>query len=123
MGQDLVRAFLDAMEVRDLAKAASMTGPGFTMTFPSGAQFTSLEDLVAWSAGRYRNVRKTYAAFDETRRGELTIVHCHGVLNGEALDGEPIAGVRFIDRFEIRDGRIVDQKVWNDLAIWFAGRG
>ncbi len=116
MSQDLVRAFLDAMEARDLGKASAMTGPGFTMTFPGGAVFTELQDLVAWSAKRYRNIRKTYAVFDETCRGAVTIVYCHGVLNGEALDGKEIADVRFIDRFEIRDGKIVDQKVWNDLA-------
>ncbi len=122
MSQELVRAFLDAMEARDLATAQALTAPSFTMTFPGGAQFTKLDELVAWSARRYRNVRKTYDAFDESRRGDATIVHCHGVMNGEDLEGRPISDVRFIDRFEVRDGRIVDQKVWNDLAIWFANR-
>ena len=38
------------------------------------------------------------------------------MLNGESLDGSPISEVRYIDRFVFRDGLIVDQQVWNDLA-------
>lgn len=116
MSKDLVRAFLDALERRALPAAQAMLAPGAAMTFPGGNRFETLEALVAWSKGRYRNVRKTYQAFDETARDGVTIVHCHGLLNGEGLDGRPISDVRFIDRFEIRDGKIVDQKVWNDLA-------
>lgn len=26
------------------------------------------------------------------------------------------AGIRFIDRFTVRDGKLVDQNVWNDMA-------
>ncbi|MCC5862905.1 MAG: 4-oxalocrotonate tautomerase [Gammaproteobacteria bacterium] len=38
------------------------------------------------------------------------------MFSGKALDVSPIDAVRFIDRFEVRDGRLVDQQVWNDLA-------
>jgi hypothetical protein len=37
-------------------------------------------------------------------------------LAGQALDGSPFDGVRFIDRFALNDGLIVSQMVWNDLA-------
>ena len=36
--------------------------------------------------------------------------------DGGVLDGTPYSGVRFIDRFTVRDGKLVDQRVWNDLA-------
>jgi len=32
------------------------------------------------------------------------------------LDGRPFEGIRFIDRFEIQDGLIVKQDVWNDMG-------
>ncbi len=121
MGQNLVRAFLDAMEARDLAAAERLLARGFTMTFPGGNRFTALAAMAAWSAQRYRFVRKTYARFDELREGDKTIVYCTGVLNGEDLSGRPIVDVRFIDRFEIRDGRLIDQQVWNDLNLRNAG--
>jgi hypothetical protein len=43
-------------------------------------------------------------------------VHCSGTLHGERVDGKPLEGFRYIDRFVIRDGLIVDQLVWNDLV-------
>ena len=39
-----------------------------------------------------------------------------GTLHGENLAGVPFQGVRFIDRYIVRDGRIALQQVWNDLA-------
>lgn len=101
------------MERRDLTAAAALLAPGFTMTFPGGVTMTALEDLVAWSAQRYRFVRKTYAAFDEAPG----VVHCHGTLSGEWNDGTPFSGIRFIDRFELKDGKLIQQDVWNDMAL------
>ena len=40
----------------------------------------------------------------------------------EAADETPFEGIRYIDRFLMRDGRIVDQKVWNDLAVAIVAR-
>jgi hypothetical protein len=108
----LVRAFLGAMEARDLGAARALTGPGFAMTFPGGTTFTRLEDLVAWASSRYRSIAKTYERFDAAGG----VVYCFGTLAGEWPDGTAFRGIRFIDRFEIAGGRIVDQKVWNDLA-------
>ena len=39
-----------------------------------------------------------------------------GALHGELNDGSPYSGIRFVDRFTVRDGRLVDQMVWNDMA-------
>jgi hypothetical protein len=43
------------------------------------------------------------------------IVYCFGTLYGDFADGRHFDGVRFIDRFTVRDGRLVDHRVWNDL--------
>ncbi len=110
--EETVRAFLAAMERRDLDAAKALLAPGFHMVFPGGRRFDSLEGLVDWAKTRYRSARKTYERVDIA--GEA--VYCFGTLHGERLDGTPYSGVRFIDRFTVRDGRLVDQKVWNDLA-------
>ena len=108
----VVRAYLDAMERRDLAAAKSLLAPGFQMVFPGGQRFAALEELVEWAKGRYRRALKKYDAFEVS--GDA--VYCFGTLHGERLDGTPYAGVRFIDRFTVKDGKLVDQNVWNDMA-------
>jgi ketosteroid isomerase-like protein len=110
--EQLVRDYLAAMERRDLAAAKACLAPGFFMVFPGGARFDSLEKLVESAKGRYRSAKKTYERFDPFDGG----VYCFGTLHGELLDGTPYSGVRFIDRFTVRDGKLVDQRVWNDLA-------
>jgi hypothetical protein len=100
------------MERRDLAAAKALLAPGFWMLFPGGKRYDSLEALVEGARGRYRSARKTYERFDAA--GD--VVYCHGTLYGELLDGEAYSGIRFIDRFTVRDGKLVDQQVWNDMA-------
>ena len=73
---------------------------------------STLEQLIAWAAPRYRFVRKTYDGFD----GFGDVVYCHGTLAGEWPDGTAFAGIRFVDRFELCDGKLIKQDVWNDIA-------
>lgn len=110
--EETVRAYLSAMERRDLATAKSFLAPGFHMTFPGDQQFTTLEQLVERSGGRYRSAKKSYDVFDSFDDK----VYCFGTLYGELLDGTQYSGIRFIDRFTVKNGKLVDQKVWNDMA-------
>lgn len=110
-----VRAFLAAMEARDLAAAEGFLAPGFRMTFPGGVRMGALAELVAWARPRYRFVRKSYEAF-ETVPGQPAIVWCHGALAGEWPDGAAFEGIRFVDRFEVTEGKLSRQDVWNDIA-------
>lgn len=112
---EAVRAFLTAMEARDLAAAERFLAPGFNMTFPGGVRMGALAELVAWAKPRYRFVRKSYEAF-ETVPGQPAIVWCHGTLSGEWPDGAAFDGIRFVDRFEVTGGRVSRQDVWNDIA-------
>ena len=113
---ELVRAFLDAMERRDLAAASAFLTDDFSMLFPGGAKFSRLEDLVAHGAGRYRWVKKRIEHVDEAPDAGGIAVYCFGTLYGEWPDGRPFEGIRFIDRFVVRGDRLADQKVWNDLG-------
>lgn len=110
--EQTVRAYLDAMERRDLAAAKSFLAPGFHMVFPGNKRFDSLEQLVESAKGRYRSAKKTYERYDVS--GDS--VYCFGTLYGELLDGSPYSGIRFIDRFTVKNGKLVDQMVWNDMA-------
>ena len=113
---DIVRAFLTAMEERDLGEAQSWLADGFTMTFPGGNEFTQLSKLVDWAKSHYQNVSKTFDGFEVSFHGLDATVYCRGTLYGVWCDGSAFNGIRFIDRFTITDGKITSQQVWNDLA-------
>jgi len=115
-GEHLVRAFLAAMEARDLETAKSFLADSFVMTFPGSPPFHTLEELIAWSKPRYNSVGKTYDRFDEAGGDGGSIVYCFGHLHGEWLDGQPFSNIRFIDRFTVRGGKLTDQMVWNDMG-------
>lgn len=112
---EVVRAYLAAMEARDLAAATGWLAEEFTMTFPGGMTMTTLPELIDWARPRYRSVRKTYQGF-EVVPGRPAIVWCHGTLAGVWNDGTAFDGIRFVDRFEVVAGRLTRQDVWNDIA-------
>lgn len=115
--EEIVRAFLNAMEARDLETAQSFLSPEFFMEFPGGATMQTLEELIRWAKPRYRSISKQYDTFDVVDDGAVeSVVYCFGTLSGAWNNGEIFSGIRFIDRFGIENGKIMDQKVWNDLS-------
>ena len=112
----IVRSYLRLVEARDLDAASEFLADDVSIVFPGGRTFESLTDQVASSAGRFRSVKKTLDHLDVISDGAETTVYVYGTLAGQALDGSPFDGVRFIDRFALNDGLIVSQMVWNDLA-------
>lgn len=114
--EQLVRGFLAAMEQRDLDAARVFLADDFAMIFPGGARFSRLEELIDWAKSRYRRIAKTYDGFDTVPGMDRAVVYCHGTLSGEWPDGQSFSGIRFIDRFAVAGGRLLDQQVWNDLG-------
>ena len=113
--------YLEAMEARDLTRAAALLSPDFRMTFPGGIELASLESLIEWSKPRYQFVRKTFERFEALdvqsgSNGVQQVVYCFGTLAGAWNDGRPFSGIRFIDRFIVSNGKLADQRVWNDMA-------
>lgn len=115
-GKVVVESFLDLMQRRDLVSAKQWLSDDFRMTFPGGVVMKKLEELLQWASSRYARVSKVYEQFDQCWRGDSEVVYCFGYLEGQWLDGSEIRNVRFIDRFEVANGKIYRQDVWNDLA-------
>jgi len=114
---ETVRNFLSAMERREMDTAQSVLAEGFTMVFPGTGEMYKLSELVEWARPRYHFVRKSYDGFDALQSdGEAAIVYARGTLSGEWLDGATFQGIRFIDRFEVIEGKLVRQDVWNDMG-------
>lgn len=112
----LVRAYLDACQGRDFETARGMLAENFTALFPGGVEMRTPDELKDWAAGRYKSVRKVYERVDEAAGGDGVAVYAFGTLEGEWEDGTAFSGIRFLDRFTVKDGRIVDQRVWNDMG-------
>jgi ketosteroid isomerase-like protein len=112
----LARHFLDLFQQRALAEAEALLAPDFAMTWPGGARFTRFDELAAWGKGRYRSVRNAYAALEEAPTADGTAVFVIGTIEGELGDGTPFAGVRFVDRVLVRDGKVAALDVWSDMA-------
>jgi hypothetical protein len=114
--RDIVRAYLDTLEARDLTRARRFLAPEFAMMSSGGQRFTSAEAIVEWTSSRYRTVKKRYERFDVAQGSTATHVYCFGTLYGEWPDGAPFDGIRFVDRFTVRGGKLIDQMVWNDVG-------
>jgi len=118
----LVKRYLTAMEKRDLESAGLFLADDFTMTFPGGVEFSSLQQLVDWSKTRYQSITKSFEQFDQCRSDDKTIVYCYGTLNGIWLDGSRFSGIRFVDRFVVVNGLLQSQLVWNDFGLTTANQ-
>lgn len=115
--RELVERYLAACERRDLATADALLAAGAVLEFPGGRRYSSVREMVAQAAHRYRQVGKHMDQWRcATLSGGHEIVVCIGTLFGVGLRGAPFAGVRFVDLFEVAGGMIVSQRVWNDLA-------
>lgn len=109
--------FLRTTEARDETEARRRVGSGFAPRFPRGRNYDSLETWLAASRQSYKFMRKKFQRIDVALTGpSVAVVYCYGSLHGEYLDGRVVEGTRFIDRFEVRDGLICEQDVWNDLV-------
>lgn len=117
-----IRTFLAALEARDGTLAQSHMAADARIIVPGGRVVGSAHDIVANSSRRYRAVGKRFERFDiiPIERGHT--VYCTGTLHGVWADGTAFEGIRFIDRFDVVDGLIRLQEVWNDAGELRAAR-
>jgi len=118
---EAIDTYLQLCEDRELDQATDYLADGVELIFPGNRSYASLQEMAQASKGRYAWVKKhrtDYSVGERTAPDGTTeqVVTSIGTLYGEKLDGTPFEGIRYIDVFTVRDGRIVRQEVWNDLA-------
>jgi hypothetical protein len=113
---DVVREFLDALGRRDLETARAYLAPGFTMTVSGNYRFRALDEFAAFSASRNGPVRKHVDGLEACEAPVGVAVYASGTMAGSWLDGSTFQGVRYCDRFVLRDGLIAEMQVWSDMA-------
>ena len=112
----LVRDFLEASMVPDPERAASYMAADVVITFTGGRKYDHPSGTTGFNARRYAWVKKRMERFDVCPGNGETVVYSVGTLYGEWPDGEPFEGNRYVDRFLVRDGKILTMDVWNDSA-------
>jgi ketosteroid isomerase-like protein len=118
---EAIDIYLQLCEDRQLDEATDYLADNVQLIFPGNRTYANLQEMAQASKGRYAWVKKhrtDYSVGERTTPDGATeqVVTSSGTLYGEKLDGTPFEGIRYIDVFTIRDGRIVRQEVWNDLA-------
>ena len=112
-----IKKYLDAVEDQNLVLARSFLSNDFKFIFPGNNVFLTLEEVIDWAKLRYHWVKKNYDHFDLLiSDNNIIIVYCYGTLYGEWLDKSAFSNIRFIDRFTLKEDKLLDQMVWNDLA-------
>lgn len=112
----IVEKFLEASMVPDPVTAARYIADDLKITFTGGRKFSHPRETAAFNAGRYKWVKKKMDRLDVVPGAGETIVYSLGTLYGEWPDGTPFEGNRYVDRFVVRNGKIVQMDVWNDSA-------
>ncbi|PVB59545.1 nuclear transport factor 2 family protein [Labrenzia sp. 011] len=112
----IVRSFLDASMKPDPDLAATFMAEDVVITFTGGRTFDHPSGPTGFNAGRYNWVKKKMDRFDVANGQDGVVVYSVGTLYGEWPDGTPFEGNRYVDRFEVRDGKITKMDVWNDSA-------
>jgi hypothetical protein len=113
---EIVEKFLVASMVPDPETAAKYIAEPLKLTFTGGRKFTHPRESTAFNAKRYKWVKKKMERSDVAPGDGETIVYNTGTLYGEWPDGTPFEGNRYVDRFVVRSGKIVQMDVWNDSA-------
>jgi ketosteroid isomerase-like protein len=112
----LVERFLVASMVPDPETAGTFMSDDVAITFTGGRKFKHPREATAFNAMRYKWVKKKMERTDVAPGNGETVVTNTGTLYGEWHDGTPFEGNRYLDRFVVRNGKIVKMDVWNDSA-------
>ena len=113
---DIVERFLVASMIPDPEAAAGFMVADVAITFTGGRKFQHPREATEFNARRYKWVKKKMERTDVAPGDSETVVYNTGTLYGEWPDGTPFEGNRYVDRFVVRDGKIVQMDVWNDSA-------
>ncbi|MDO6387825.1 nuclear transport factor 2 family protein [Uliginosibacterium sp. 31-12] len=121
---ELVEEFLRIIMIPDPEGARAFTAPDLRIRFTGGREMQEPADCSAFNAGRYAWVKKRFERTDVVAgaTADEAIVYNIGTLYGAWPDGTPFEGNRYVDRYVVSQGKIVEMQVWNDSAEWLLVR-
>lgn len=122
--KDIVEEFLRVIMIPDPVGARAFISPELRIRFTGAREMRDPTECSAFNAGRYAWVKKRFERTDvvEGATDEEAVVYNIGTLYGEWPDNTPFVGNRYVDRYVVRQGKIVQMDVWNDSAEWLLAR-
>jgi hypothetical protein len=119
-----VDEYLRLLMIPDPEAASRLVGPSLRIRFTGGRAMQRPAECAAFNATRYKWVKKRVERTEVVAGGSAahSVVYSLGTLHGEWPDGTPFEGNRYVDRYELRNGLIVQMDVWNDSAEWLLVR-
>lgn len=122
--KDIVEEFLRVIMIPDPVGARAFISSELRIRFTGGREMRDPTECSAFNAGRYAWVKKRFERTDvvEGATDEEAVVYNIGTLYGEWPDNTPFVGNRYVDRYVVRQGKIVQMDVWNDSAEWLLAR-
>lgn len=116
--KEIVEEFLRVIMIPDPVGARAFTSPELRIHFTGGRVMRDPSECSAFNAGRYAWVKKRFEQTDLVAGAtdDEAIVYNIGTLYGEWPDGTPFEGNRYVDRYVVKHGKIVQMDVWNDSA-------
>lgn len=120
----IVDEYLRLLMVPDPDGARRFVAPQLRIRFTGGREMRDPSECAAFNRSRYRWVRKRVERTETVAGGtaDATVVYSLGTLYGEWPDGTAFDGNRYVDRYVVSHGRIVQMDVWNDSAEWLLDR-
>ena len=114
----IVEEFLRIIMIPDPVGARAFVSPELRIRFTGAREMKDPTECSAFNASRYKWVKKKFEQTDVVAGGsdDEAIVYNIGTLYGEWLDGTPFEGNRYVDRYVVKHGLIVQMDVWNDSA-------
>ncbi|MEI6482090.1 MAG: nuclear transport factor 2 family protein [Betaproteobacteria bacterium] len=114
----IVEEFLRIIMIPDPVSARAFVSPQLRIRFTGAREMKDPTECSAFNASRYKWVKKKFQQTDVVAGGsdDEAIVYNIGTLYGEWLDGTPFEGNRYVDRYVVKHGLIVQMDVWNDSA-------
>lgn len=111
----VVEEFFDRMADERRDTIAELFADDAVVTLP-GARFSGPDapgEFLAFLAPRYEWAEKEFDRWLESGAEVVSI----GTLSGVDRAGDAFEGVRYVDVYEVVDGRITRLDIWNDLAV------
>ena len=114
----LVDEYLRVLMIPDPVAARRFVSPELKIRFTGGRPMRQPAECSAFNATRYAWVKKKFESTDVVAGAthEEAVVYNRGTLHGVWPDGLAFEGNRYVDRYVIRHGLIVQMDVWNDSA-------
>lgn len=114
----IVETYLELSMIPDPVGASAYLSADFELVFTGGRLFKGPAESAAFNAKRYAWVKKRFLRTDAALDSETGDVHVYntGYLYGAWHDGTPFQTNRYMDKFIVRDGKLIRTDVWNDSA-------